>query len=291
MPGHPRDIMSTEFGSATQPTGAAASRSSWLRATAALLPALAALMVLYRTTAASIVTTWSKDPFAHGYAVVPLALYLVWHRRADLKALVPSTGYLALPAIALFTCLWLLGYSADTGLVQQASLVGLIGGFVWLILGWPAARVLMYPLGCLFFALPLGDKLVPVLQDLAARGAVRLLAFSGIPVLLQAHVISIPGSTWRVAEACSGINYLTASLAVGYVYAGTTYRYWVHRIGFLLGAASVPLIGNALRVYGTILLAAKAGPDSVAGTRHFVFGWLVFASMMAVLFVACGRWR
>ncbi len=248
-------------------------------------------MVLYRTTVAAIVTSWSKDPFAHGYVVISLALYLVWQRKAHLKEITPTIGYLGLPVIALFASLWLVGGVADTGLLQQVSLVGLMVGFVWLILGWPAARLLTFPLGCLFFALPLGYRLVPVLEDLAARGAVKLLAFSGVPVLLQAHVISIPGSTWKVADACSGINYLTASLAVGYVYAGTAYRYWLHRIGFILAAALVPLLGNILRIYGTIFLGSKMGLDAVAGTRHFLVGWVVFGLMMALLFFTCGGWR
>lgn len=283
--------MSIDFGSTTPPHRFSLPQSPWLRAAVALALALSALMVIYRSTVVSIVTSWSKDPFAHGYIVVPLALYLVWQRRDDLKPITPSVAYLALPAIALCASLWLLGHLADTGLVRQVSLIGMMSGFVWLILGWPTARVLIYPMASLIFALPIGDRLVPALQDLAARCAVSLLAFSDVPVLLQAHVISIPGSTWKVAEACSGINYLTASLAIGYVYAGTAYRYWSHRIGFVLGAALVPLFGNGIRVYGTILLASKAGPESVAGTRHFLFGWLVFALMMALLFVVCGRWR
>jgi EpsI family protein len=130
-----------------------------------------------------------------------------------------------------------------------------------------------------------------MLQDLAARSAVKMLVLSGIPVLLQGHVISLPRGTWKVAEACSGINYLTASLALGYLYAGTTYRYWSHRIWFLVGAVLVPLFANGLRVYGTILVASLGGKESIAGTRHYLFGWLVFATMMGLLFAICGRWR
>jgi len=47
-------------------------------------------------------------------------------------------------------------------------------------------------MGLLPFALPLGERIVPVLQDFTARYVVKLLQFSGVPVLLEGHVISIP---------------------------------------------------------------------------------------------------
>jgi exosortase A len=283
--------MSMEFAPVARPTTGPIEQSTWRGPTAALAFSLSALILIYRGTAASIVTGWSDDPLAHGYLVVPFALYLVWLRRDLLKPFSPTVGYFALPVIAAFAFSWLLGHLADTKLVQQASLVAMIACFVWLILGWNAARILLYPLGLLVFALPFGERFVPPLQDLAARVAVRLLTFSGVPVLLQGHLISLPGSTWKVAEACSGINYLTSSLVIGYLYAGTAYRYWAHRLGFILAAALVPLLANGVRVYGTILIASKAGPESIAGTRHVLFGWLVFAFMMVVLFAVCGRWR
>src|SRR3954464_3460885 len=133
--------MSIDFASTAPAHRFSFRRSAWLRGTVALALALSALMVIYRTTVVSIVTSWSKDPFAHGYLVVPLALYLVWLRRADLTRIDPKVSYLALPAIALCTSLWLFGYLADTGLVQQVSLMAMIVGFVWLTLGGPAARV------------------------------------------------------------------------------------------------------------------------------------------------------
>lgn len=265
--------------------------SSWRSAYIALGFSLAALIAMYWGTAASIVALWSKDPLAHGYIVIPAVVYLAWDRRHDLEPLSPASAFWALPLVGLLAFLWLLGSLTDTRVIQQVCLVAMFVGFVWGVLGSPAARVLLFPLGFLLFALPLGDRFIPTLQDLAARFAVKMLAFSGVPVLLQGHVISIPGGAWKVAEACSGINYLTSSLAIGYLYAGTAYRYWVHRVGFLVASALVPLVANGLRVYGTILIASLGGTEIAAGTRHYLFGWFIFATMMGLLLATCGRWR
>ncbi len=265
--------------------------SPWRRASVTLGLALVALVIIFRGTAGAIVALWARDPLAHGYVVVPGVLYLIWERRHRLAPLRPAPALLAFPVIATLAFIWLLGNLSDTRIVQQLCFIAMLAGLCWAILGSEATRRLLFPLGLLLFALPLGDRLVPALQDLAARFSVRLLELSRVPVLLQGHVISIPAGSWRVAEACSGINYLTASLAVGYLYAGTAYRRWPHRVGFFAGAAVAPLVANGLRVYGTILIAHLAGSESIAGTRHYLFGWIVFAVMMALLFGICGHWR
>ena len=262
----------------------------WRLPLVALVAIQAALFALYWRTTTATVASWSRDPLAHGYLVVPLAIYLVWHRRRALEQLNPAISFAALPLVLGAASCWFFGELTGIRLAQQVGLTGMCFGLVWGILGRPVMRVLLFPLGLLLFAFPLGDRFVPGLQDLAARMAVKLLAFSGVPVLLQGHVIFIPQGEWQVAEACSGINYLTASLMIGYVYAGVCYRYWRHRVAFVLGSLIVPLFANALRVYATILVASIAGPQSIEGTKHFLFGWLVFAFMMALLFAMCGGW-
>src|SRR5436190_9729705 len=163
-------------------------RPEWRLAVLTLTVAFAALAALYWKTATSIAAVWSNDPLGHGYVVVPLAGYLVWQRRQRFQALVPRARFVALPVIALLAFVWLLGNLADTLVVQQFAWVGMIVGLAWIILGSSAARILIYPLGLLLFALPLGDRIIPTLQDLAALIAVKLLAASGVPVLLQGHI-------------------------------------------------------------------------------------------------------
>ena len=41
----------------------------------------------------------------------------------------------------------------------------------------------------------------------------------------------------------------------------------------------------------TILIGHFGGVNSVAGTRHYLFGWAVFTVMMGLLLLTCGRWR
>ncbi len=151
--------------------------------------------------------------------------------------------------------------------------------------------MLLFPLGLLLFAVPFGDLLAPTLQDVTARIAVTMLAASNVHPVLEGRVISIADNQWIVAEACGGINYLVASLAVGYLYAGVVYRQWRHRTALMVAAAVVPLAANAVRVYTTILLAHFGATRLVSGMEHELYGVLVFALCQTVLFITCGRWR
>ena len=54
----------------------------------------------YFGTAASIVAIWDRSgTFAHGYAILPISLWLVWQRRAVLAALPVRPYFPALPAL------------------------------------------------------------------------------------------------------------------------------------------------------------------------------------------------
>ena len=52
----------------------------------------------------------------------------------------------------------------------------------------------------------------------------------------------------------------------------------------------LPLAANSLRVYGTILAASLGMTQLASGMHHYVFGWVVFALTIWLLFWTCGRW-
>jgi EpsI family protein len=219
------------------------------------------------------------------------AAYLAWTRRERVASTNPRPAFVALPFLGLLSFLWLLGTLISATLLQQVSLLTMFVAVAWAVLGSAAVRALTFPLGLLLFAVPLGERLAPTLQEFTARAAVTMLTLSGVHPVLDDHRISIAEKTWHVTQACGGINYLVASLAVGYVYAGTVYRQWGHRVAFLVASALVPLAANAVRVYATILLDHLGATRVASGMLHYLFGVLVFGIMMSVLFVTCGHWR
>ena len=65
-------------------------RPAWRSPLLALGLALAAVLLLYRDTAAAMVSIWSRsETFTHAFLVPPIVLWLIWQRRRELAAQTP----------------------------------------------------------------------------------------------------------------------------------------------------------------------------------------------------------
>ena len=201
----------------------------------------------------------------------------------------PFLWALLLVPVAAFG--WLAGELTSTAVVQQFCFVALVVILIWGIIGRKAARTLAAPLLFLFFAVPAGEALIPLLQDYSAWSAVKLLDLTGVPVLLQGRLITIPSGKWEVAEACSGIHYLLAMVTVGFVYVDFMYRKWSRRAIFLAACVVVPVVANGIRVYGILLTDYLGGTKLARGTDHLIAGGLFLTVITILLFAAGARWR
>lgn len=263
---------------------------SWRVIYAALACSLMLLLSVYWQTAVSTATLWTMPPYSHGFLVIPAALYFAWARRDRLEREHPSGSMIALVLLAALSFLWLLGELTSTDVVKNFSLAVMSITLVWAIVGTSGARVMTMPLTLVLFAIPMGDRLIPTLQDFTATFAAKALELTGTPVFLEGHVITVPGSSWQVASLCSGISYLFSSTAVGFVYAALAYRSWRLRIAFFVASAVVPMVANALRVATIILIAANGGTWIASGIEHYLYGSLFFSMIMVLLFAVGGRW-
>jgi len=267
------------------------SASTWVRSCVILSCCLFFILFLYWPTGAAIVSLWHTSMFSHGFLIVPVSMYLIWTRREHLRLLTPTPAFWAIPILLLLSFAWLLAHLAAIGVVEQFCLVGMILVLFWSVFGTAVVRALLMPLAFLLFAVPFGEAFVPKLQDFSAWFAVRALDLCGVPVLLEGRFISVPTGKWEVAEACSGIRYLTSSLAVGFLFAGLLYRTWVRRIGFFIASAVVPILANAVRVFGIVSLAYVSGNRIAVGVDHMIYGWIFFTVVMGLLLSVGSWWR
>lgn len=265
--------------------------SSWRRCCIVVCCFFLLLILLYWSTTTHIVAQWETDTFSYGFLVIPTCAVLVWLARDRVATLNPYPSFWAIPALAACSFGWLLGSLTATDAVQEFCLVAMFVVFLWGVLGTPVSRKLIMPLTFLFFAVPLGEALIPRLQDFSAWFAVKLLEFCNVPVLREGRLISVPTGTWEVAEACSGIRYLASSMVVGFLFAGLVYRSWPRRITFFVASAIVPIFANGLRVFAIIILAYFSGNRIAAGVDHLIYGW-VFFTLVTFLLVSLGlAWR
>ena len=272
------------------PAGARAT-TPWRQALPALGAAVVALLLLYRETMAAMVGIWLRsDTFAHAILVPPITLWLAWRLRHRLAAVAPRPQPWWLAALALAALGWLVGDLAGANALTQLMLTALLVLAVPAVLGLAAARVLAFPLAFLFFMVPIGEFLLPLMMERTADFTVWALRLSGVPVYREGLLFVIPSGNWSVVEACSGVRYLIASFMVGTLFAYLNYRSTTRRLVFCAVSIVVPVIANWLRAYMIVMLGHLSGNTIAVGADHLIYGWVFFGVVIGLMFFIGSRW-
>ncbi|SFL83090.1 exosortase A [Nitrosomonas nitrosa] len=257
-----------------------------------VLLVISLILGVYYEVTWSIVSIWMRsETYAHGFLIFPFSAYMIWKQRHRLDALrcQPSIGWVwVLGVIGLS---WLLATLASVQIVEQYALIAMIPVTVCIIMGYRVAWAIAFPLTYLFFAVPVGDALIPPLIDFTADFTVAALQMTGVPVYREGTFFSIPSGNWSVVEACSGLRYLIASVTLGTLYAYLTYRSWVRRVLFIILSIIVPIIANGMRAYMIVMTGHLSDMQLAVGVDHLIYGWIFFGLVMILLFWIGSFWR
>jgi exosortase A len=259
---------------------------AWRPALVAFGLLLALFLGVFWSTGLSLVATWARTGmFRYAFLIFPISAWLVWRKRDELAALYEPTvcpWALALLFGAMFT--WFIGWMVNVNLLMHVAFIATFPIMVLLIFGARVFRALLFPMIYLVFAIPAGHSAVLPLQQITAAMSVQLLQWTGVPVLLQGgHFIFTPSTSWKVAEACSGIRFFTACTAIGSLFAYLFFTSYWRRAAFIVASMIVPIVANGLRVYFTILIGETFGLKYAQGTDHIVFGWQFFGTVLFLL--------
>lgn len=264
---------------------------AWRMPLLALGLMLVAIVSMYWETATGMVSIWYRsDTFAHGFIVLPIVLWLVWRKRAELHHLVPRPNFLMLVLLAGLGMMWLLGDLVAINSVTQLALVSMLVAAVPAFLGFPVATAIAFPLAFAFFAVPIGEFMMPQLMDWTAEFTILALRLSTIPVYREGLNFVIPSGNWSVVEACSGVRYLIASMTVGTLFAYLTYQSTRRRLLFILVSILVPVVANWMRAYMIVMLGHLSGNTIAVGVDHLIYGWAFFGVVVLLMFFIGSRW-
>lgn len=261
-------------------------------ALAALLLSLAAVVLLYHATFWSMAELWARSQtFAHGFLIVPISCWLAWRQRTRLAALAPRPSRQGLLLLGALGLAWLLADAANVPVVEQYAATAMLPASVLAILGWPAVRLLAFPLAYLFLAVPFGEVFIEPLIDFTAAFTVTALQWSGVPVFRDGSNFSLPTGNWSVVEACSGLRYLIAALALGALFAHVNCHSTRRRVAVMAAALLVPILANGVRAYLIVMLGHLSDMRLAVGVDHLIYGWLFFGMVALLLFWLAARWR
>lgn len=264
----------------------------WRAALPALVIALLAIIGLYWPTVVGIATIWwNFETYAHGMLVVPIILYMVGTRRQEVAILEPEVAPIGLVLLLLLSLGWLAADAAEVSVVQHLVLAGMLQTTVYALLGWPVTWALAFPLAYLLFAVPVGEALIPPLQQVTAWFTVEGLRLTGVPVWWEGLHLVVPSGSFEVAEACSGLRYLIASVALGFLYAYLSYRSIWRRLAFIALSIAMPIVANGIRAYGIVMIANLSDMKYAVGIDHLIYGWLFFGLVVFLMFWIGSFWR
>jgi exosortase len=228
---------------------------------------------------------WDSGTFNHCLIVIPAAAWLVWEteraRAAQGMNVLPyvdSSGVVTspigilrwLPHAVLFglATLWLLARLVSVPVAEQGALVAAIPTLAWAMNGNAWARRNRFALLFCLLATPVGEFLVPPLMELTATITVALVRLCGIPVLRDGMQLTMASGDFVVAEACSGIRYLIATVTLGLLFAHLTYRSLNRKLWFMLAAVLTPLLANGLRAWMMVMIAHFTDLQYATGFDH-----------------------
>ncbi len=264
--------------------------SPWAKATVALAFCWAVLLALFwRDTADLADVYWNSSIYEHCLLIIPVIGWMVWQRWPQLHQIMPQAWAGGLVWIAGGMAAWVVGYGAEINLGRHFGLIVMMQGMALTLLGPNVIRALLFPFLYSFFLVPLGDQLVPPLQTFTADMSMVLLDWSGIPATLSGIFITTPTGYFRVAEACAGVNFLIATVALGAMVAHICFNSWTRRAGFMFACVVVPILANGVRAWGTMFIAHYQGIEFAAGFDHVFYGWFFFAFVLAM--IIGGAWR
>ena len=229
-----------------------------------------------------------QSEITHRIFALPVFVVLLWQARATLRwpQVKPTAAGVVL--LALLGTAWAAGELTFIRALSEVAVVAMIPAAVLAVFGWKWLAVLSFPLFFLLFAVPLRGPLVDWQVALTADFVHSSLRATGIPVHRDGAFFELPGKSWSVADECSGVEYLSACLMFGVLYAWTMFSNNRKRAWFVAGAAILGIAGNWLRAYLTIALAHLSG-NRLFAEGHGTFGWIFFA---VLLFLYCwAGWR
>jgi exosortase A len=259
----------------------------WRAALTRLGIASALILALFWRDATDMASIWwNSSTFNHCLLILPIIWWLVDQRKSELAKIAPIPWTPALAWVGAGGVGWLLGDAAGVALVRHTGLVMMLQGAVAMLLGPNVLRGLMFPLFYSFFLIPFGEEFVPTLQTITAKMCMWLLGLSGIPAHIEGIYLSTPTALFRVAEACSGVKFLVAMVALGALIANLCFKNWGRRAAFMAACVVIPILANGLRAFGTIYIAHHGNVDFAASFDHVFYGWIFFGLVIALVIAA-----
>ena len=241
--------------------------------------------------------TAPESLYSHAMFIPLISLFFVWRQRAPLgRAPLAPSPLLGYPLLLMGCLTLLVGDFLGFMTLVHFSLLPVVCGLCFLMLGRPATVVLWFPLTFLFFMLPPPYSIISVIsfksKMLATESAVHLGQLLTLNFVQDGSYVFL-GSEDRlmVGDVCGGMRSLIALLAFGALMAYISKTRGWARIVILLISPAVAIAANVARIFFLCVVGYVWGSDAATGILHDASGIGIFAFAFVLLFGAEGLLR
>ena len=263
-----------------------------LPSVALVLCVWAAVALLYWPSALELHrlwTDWPGETYTHGYLVLLLSLWLIVRERKRLAVTLVRPEPLALIPLALMSVAWVWFWRAAIQELQLLLLPLILYAALFSACGRRMARAVAFPIGLLYFAMPIWGDINPIVQALSAKVTGLLIWTTGIPAYMEGDFVRLPGGTIEIARSCSGLHELIVGLALATLYGKLSGEPWRRRLQWLALMGALSLMVNWVRIFTVVFAAYETEMRSSLVRQHYWLGWWLFAFVFGAFLWWTGR--
>ena len=261
-----------------------------------ILGILLVLLYSYWPTLVWIEDAWRNEPdYSHGYLVPLLAAMLCWYRRDSFPGVRDSPSWAGLWLIGLAVGMRFLGRLTYADFLDGWSIVPLVAGIVWVLVGLEAMKWSLPSIVFLILMIPMPyqaeSMLSYQLQGFATDLSTIFLRILGQPAVSEGHIIWLNEQKLTVEEACSGLRIFIGVAALAYFWAAMISRSWIDRIVLLVLAVPLAVFVNSVRITVVGLLYQRFDEPAQQNTIHDVSGYLMIPLAFGLLWLFKTYWE
>ncbi|MCA9139475.1 MAG: exosortase/archaeosortase family protein, partial [Planctomycetales bacterium] len=207
----------------------------------------------YWPTILWMVDNWINEPdYSHGWAVPFLAGMICVYRSETFPGVQKGTSWAGLSLILLSIFMRVVSRFTYTDFLDAWSMLPLIAGVVWCLLGYRAMWWAAPAIGFLFFAFPMPYQAESMLswrlQGVATDLSTIMLRVFGQPAVAEGHVVWVGNERLSIEQACSGLRIFVGMGAFAVLWAAVNMRGWSDKIVILLAAIPAAILVNSARI-------------------------------------------
>jgi len=252
---------------------------------------LVVIAALYFNTLVWLFTAWWNDPYyLYGFIVPMISGYLIWNKRVELARLDKEPSSLGIPVIVAGLMIHGIGVFLTFRFASAVSMIVVLAGMILGIYGNDVTKALLFPIGFLFFMVPI--PIAPVigaaLQAPSAGYAASRVSVFGVKATVTGAEINLAESDFEVGAPCSGmkssIGLLTLAALYAYLLDGSMYM----KVAIFLSALPLAIMANVLRISSILMIADFYGSEAAMDFFHDFSSLLLFSIAAIGLLIVGG---